>query len=356
MTDNQMEEAKPILMAKKGRKKKYQDYDFQYLLPADIESLIEGYLTENKHFNTILTIVKKINDFFVERTSMKPADYSLFKDLWMSSIDRYIKYEEISFYFYIKRCIEQYYGLRNKRLYFADEQEQAFIKFLAEDDEIRKNILYKKFLKQALEKMVESQIHRYKLHSSTVSYEDQLNSTVSFLHEKMKHFNEKLGAKAYSYLGTISVRHLRNAQKKEYEHKTSTLNYSDFYQEFESSPEHIYFHKPYEDNLNVEFFYEIPDLLYVYMHDPDKRKLLTDVDIKVGESIIYLIRNWDEIFDLKVETSNKFKKNSIFELLRNLSGYPTKHITISLKTFRAIYFKEKGIKIEDGYNALEDLM
>lgn len=343
-------------MAKKGRKKKYQDYDFKHLLPENIELIIQEYLDEDKHFDRILTYVKTINDFFIEKTSLNPADYEIFKELCISSIDRYIKYEEISFYFYLKGCIEQYYGLRNKRLYFADEQEQAFVEFLSEEDEARKNILYKKFLKYALEKMVESQIHRYKLHSSIISYEDQLNSTVSFLHEKMKHFNGSLGTKAYSYLGTISIRYLRNSQKEEHKHKTSTLNYTDFYSEFESSSEHVYFHKPYEDNLNVEFFYEIPEILGDYMKNPDKMVLLTDIDVKVGEAIIYLIDNWDEIFDLKVQTSNKFKKNSVFELLRNLTGHPTKHITISLKTFRAIYFKEKNLKIEKTYNPFEDLM
>lgn len=343
-------------MAKKGRKKKYQDYDFQHILPDNIEQIVQEYLNEDKHLSTILTYVKKINDFFVERTSLNPADYEIFKELCISSTNNYIKYEEIDFYFYLKRCIEQHYGLRNKRLYFAEEQERAFTEFLKEEDETRRNIIYKKFLKHALEKMVESQIHRYKLHSSTISYEDQLNGTVSFLHEKMKHFKENLGTRAYSYLGTISVRHLRNSQKKEHEHKTSTLNYSDFYHEFESSAEHVYFYKPYEDNLNVEFFYEIPDLFRNYMHDPDKQRLLSDVDVKVGEAIIYLIDNWDEIFDLKVKTSNKFKKNSIFELLRNLTGYPTKNITISLKGFRAIYFKEKQEKIEKNYNPFEDLM
>lgn len=343
-------------MAKRGRKKKYQDYDFEYILPENIEEIIDGYLNGEPNLETILTYVKTVHEFFIERTSLDPYDYEIFKELSLSSIENYIKYEQIRFYFYYKKCIEEYYGLRNKRLYFAAEQEQAFVAFLSEEDEVRRNILYNAFLKHALEKMVESQIHRYKLHSSTISYEDQLSSTVSFLHEKMKHFNGKLGTKAYSYLGTISIRHLRNAQKEEHKHKKSTLNYSDFYNEFESSAKHAYFHKPYEDNLNVEFFYEISDIFRDYMNNPAKKKLLNEIDIKVGEAIIYLLDNWDDIFDLKIKTSNKFKKNSIFEFLRNLTGYPTKNITVSLKTFKAIYFKEKNAKIERDYNSLEDLI
>lgn len=336
----------------RGRKKLYQDYNFVDLVDENF-ILSTGYLNQ---------ICKKIYFYYSDKTSLKPKEYEIFFKLFMTAAAKYDKDNEINFYYYIKRKIEEYYKLINKKVYFSDEQETAFDEFLKSTDPKRRELLYTKFLLFPIEKMVESQIHRYKLRSIEMTYKDLHRSTISFLHEKLINFDSSLGNKAYSYLGTITKNHLRNLIKKERSRNFNTVSYLDFSQGDDNSDtpsplesKSVIFHeKIYDSNINLDFFVMIPQILEDYITHEDKIKFLNNNDIIVGQTIIYLLKNWESIFDSETDMTNKFKKNTVFTILRKLTGLETKYISESLKTYRAIYEIEKKKIVNEMYNPFDD--
>lgn len=341
----------------RGKKKKYQDYDFQDLLPKDIEKQVNDILNFKSYdLSQIKNLIKSIYNFYNEKTNLKPNDFSVFEEYFISKMEKYIAFQEISFFYYIKRAIEEKYKLINKKRYFSIEQEAAFKTLLRTNDNQRKNILYERFLKNAFEKMVESIIHRYKLYSREISYEDLQAATVSFLHEKMHHYDPTKGYKAYSYLGTIAVRKLKNDQRKEYQKLKRCINHEDTYTEFGDDERLVYHQKPYEDNLNVTFFAEIPSIIDEYIEENKYEEFLTESDVTIGRALIQVLENWDNIFDMRGNPSNKFKKNSIFEILRNMTGLQTKHVTQALKVYKELYFRKKHDYIQKNYSEYEDII
>jgi hypothetical protein len=335
----------------RGRKKLYQDYNFVDLIDENFLQST-GYLSD---------ACRRIYFYYSDKTSLKPKEYDVFFNLFMSSVKKYDKDNEINFYYFIKRKIEEYYKLINKKVYFSDEQETAFNEFLTSTNTKRREMLYTKFLLHPIEKMVESQIHRYKLRSIEMTYKDLHKSTISFLHEKLINFDSSLGNKAYSYLGTITKNHLRNLIKKERTRNFNTVSYLDFSQgdDTNESPHMenknvIYHEKIYDDNINHDFFAMIPQILEDYINHDDKKKFLDSNDIIVGQTIIFLLKNWETVFDSETEMTNKFKKNTVFTILRKLTGLETKYISNSLKTFRAIYDIEKKKIVNEMYNPFDD--
>jgi hypothetical protein len=104
---------------------------------------------------------------------------------------------------------------RKNDLYFGDEQEIAVVDFLASDDYVERNIIYNKFLRHPIEKMVESIIRTYKLHRKSVSFEELHGDTISFLITKADRFEPAKGKKAYSYYGTICKNYLIGMLQKD---------------------------------------------------------------------------------------------------------------------------------------------
>jgi hypothetical protein len=341
-----------------GRKKKYQDCDFSHLnLFKDeelLEEKVEDFISGREQRSYFEGEFDNIYDLYIDEFGPKKISFDLetFKSLLFHEMEHYTPFEEISFYHFLKRKIDQEFNLRNSKLYFSSEQEGAFRKFIKETNIDRKNILYNNFLKQPIEKMVESIIRKYNLHLKNTSYEDLHNSVVGFLHDKMGLFDPDRGTKAYSYLGTIAVRRLKYLQEKEQENITKVISFQDVFNN--EQEEQFYFQKIYEDNLNVSFFQDIQDIISDYIKTEEKRELLTENDIKVAYAIIEILDKWEDIFEPS-DTTKKFKKNAVFAVLRNLTLLETKYITQSLKIFREIYTKEKKKKIEREYNPMEDI-
>ena len=72
----------------------------------------------------------------------------------------------------------------------------------------------------------------------------------------------------------------------------------------------------------------------------NKKELeLTKEEIKVGQALIDLIKNWDDLF---VQMgSNKFNKSSILMYLRETTMLNNKAIREALKTYKTMYYNVK---------------
>lgn len=232
--------------------------------------------------------------------------------------------------------------------YFSDIQENAVVSFLESSDENERNEIYNEYLKFPLEKMTESIINRYKLYSGKMSYKELFDDTLSFLHTKIYMFDPKRKKKSYSYFGTIIKRRLQNNRKKETKERNKTIFYEDVYRTVAQGKD-IEEVEYSEDNLLLDFFKIIIGEIetFIELHKDNENKI---VDIKVGNAIIEIARNWNTIYES--ENTNKFKKNFVLECMRNITMLSTTEIAQSLKFYKSFYFKKKKsfiIESEENY-------
>ena len=87
--------------------------------------------------------------------------------------------------------------------------------------------------------------------------------------------------------------------------------------------------------------------------DKLKERIETDLSLKeneiiVGDAIVEVLSNWELLFleetpegVIKKKITNKYQKNKILNLLKELTRLNTKEIRISMKCFKEIYFLEK---------------
>ena len=101
---------------------------------------------------------------------------------------------------------------KSKANYFTQETEEYIKKFNNSTDEEYKNAIFTEHIYFPFYKLAENIIHTFKFYYTDVDrIEDLKHEIVSMLYEeKIMKFNPDIGAKAYSYFGTIVKRWLIN--------------------------------------------------------------------------------------------------------------------------------------------------
>ena len=92
--------------------------------------------------------------------------------------------------------------------YFDVREEEAVKAYIIAESKQEKEVIYNKFLRVPLDKMIESIIRRYKLYRKDMDYNDIHTDTHSFLMTKVDKFKPDRNKKAYSYFGTICKNYL----------------------------------------------------------------------------------------------------------------------------------------------------
>lgn len=238
---------------------------------------------------------------------------------------------------------------QKKTGYFHEKQENAVKEYLLTEDNKKKNEIFNNILMPAFTKMIESIIRRYELHIPDEEFEDTFNDTISFLMSKIGHFDsEKISKKtgkpikAYSYCGTICknyLLHRRIEYTKELEKNTSydvlsnNLNNNIRYSNDFSNK------NDFAVNMINQSIIAIKNII-----DNDIKNVLTDKEILVGNALIELLKNWEDI--LLDDGSNKFNKSTILYQLRELTRLSTKEVRDSMKKYKKCYFliKEKLLR------------
>jgi hypothetical protein len=121
---------------------------------------------------------------------------------------------------------------RTTNLYFGPEQEEAVLNYLKSEDDLERNAIYNQWLREPLDKMIESIIRKYKLYRKSETFEQLHSDTLSFLMTKAHKFENSKGTKAYSYYGTICKNYIlgllisddkKTKQVSSYEDMATTL-------------------------------------------------------------------------------------------------------------------------------------
>ena len=215
--------------------------------------------------------------------------------------------------------------------YFDVREETAVVLFLNAETIHERNKIYNEFLKAPIEKMVSSIIRRYKLYRKDMSFDEILNDTHSFLITKSDKFVPDKNKKAYSYFGTICKNYLMGQIIKDQKETNRKISYEDISTDLESRPDMIYYMD--SDSVDSEnIILDYIEKLKVFVESQN----LNDNEKRLGESLIDLFENYDNIF---VGNDNKkFNKNLVLLSLREMTNLSTKEIRLSMKKFKKLYF------------------
>ena len=295
---------------------------------------------------------------------------------------------------------------KERKGYFYEKEEKAIVQYINEENAEEKNKIFNTILYPALTKMIESIIRRYKLFVPDEDFEQNFNDTISYLLTKIDHFkpritgydlieNEKELAKhhfvtmseedlksklrdaseedpdyivvyfgfddedesninkkyykkethnykAYSYCGTVCKNYLMFKSTQYAKKKIRNTSYDEVFEELCNSMKYSTSETNYTEiaeKLVVDVAYEIERMI-----ENAEENLLNENEIKVGNALIDLLRNWEEV--LPNGGSNKLQKSSVLYFLREETMMSTKEVRDNMKKYKCIYKILKKMAVE----------
>ena len=285
---------------------------------------------------------------------------------------------------------------KERKGYFYEKEETAIIQYIHEENIEEKNRIFNTVIYPALTKMIESIIRRYKLFVPDEDFEQNFNDTISYLLTKIHHFkpqitgydlieNEKEIAKhhfvmmseedlkqklrdaseedpeyvvvyfgfdddesninkkyykkethnykAYSYCGTVCKNYLMFKSTQYAKKKMRNTSYDEIFEEICDSAKYS------TEEIN---YTEVVEKLVTDIADEIERMtsnaelhLLNENEIKVGNALVDLLRNWEEV--LPNGGSNKLQKSSVLYFLREETMMTTKEVRDNMKKYKCVY-------------------
>ena len=195
---------------------------------------------------------------------------------------------------------------------------------------MEKEQIYNEFLREPLDKMIESIIRRYKLYRKDMVYQDIHTDTHSFLMTKVDKFKPAKNKKAYSYFGTICKNYLMGQILKDQKETNRKISYEDISGTLENRPDMVYyleFEKIDAEKIIDKFLVDLKN--YVSNND------LQENEGKLGYALIELFDDYGNIFI--GNDNNKFNKNIVLLTLREMTNLSTIEIRTYLKKYKTVY-------------------
>lgn len=202
--------------------------------------------------------------------------------------------------------------------------------FLTAHTFTERNKIYVEYLKDPLNKMIDSIIRRYKLYRKNENFKDIHADVLSFLMTKAEKFKPEKNKKAYSYFGTICKNYLMGQIIKDQKLQNRHVSYEGVSTFLEKREDLIYYMDKEPTDHN-KIFVSLIDKIESFMSETP----LNENEIKVGSALIEVFTNYDEIFIHG--DGNKFNKNLVLLNLREMTNLSTKEIRNSLKKYKMIY-------------------
>lgn len=221
---------------------------------------------------------------------------------------------------------------KNKTNYFDVREEEAVKRYITAESYEEKEEIYNKFLKEPLDKMIESIIRRYKLYRKNMEYVDVHADTHSFLMTKVDKFKPAKNKKAYSYFGTICKNYLMGQIQKDQKDTNRKISYEDISATLENRPDMIYYIE--FEKMDAE---KIIDIFLTDLKNYVDGTKLNDNESKLGNALIELFENYGNIFI--GNDNNKFNKNIVLLAIREMTNLNTKEIRIYLKKYKTLYLE-----------------
>ena len=227
---------------------------------------------------------------------------------------------------------------QKRKGYFYEEEEQAVVDYLQSTSDEEKDRIFRTILYPAFTQMAEAIIRRYKLYPPDEDYHETFYDAISFLMTKIDRFDMNSNFKAYSYCGTIIKNYLiyklntfsKNQKRNEsYEDVKNTIDEDINYSTATSEENQLV------NDLIGGIIEKVQEMITNY-----KLYRLTRDEITVGNALINVLKNWDEL--LLTNGSNKFTKSSVLLLLKETTNMTTKQIRDGMRKYKAAYYDIKN--------------
>lgn len=224
---------------------------------------------------------------------------------------------------------------KEPRIYFTEDTENAIVEYLASQDQVFRNKIYKERIEYGFYKLAENIIHTFKFYyTDSDTIEELKHEVVTFLLEKLHRYDQSKG-KAYSFFGTIAKRYLIvynvNNYKKLQEHATVEEIDEDKVILYETI-------RAAEDETDVDSFinqYTRYVDKYLYQLFPKNQ------DAKTADAILELFR--------KRETLEIFNKKALYIYIREITDVSTPQITKVTKKLNILRLKLYNEYYQHGY-------
>lgn len=222
----------------------------------------------------------------------------------------------------------------NKKIYFGEEEEKYFVEFINSTDQKERDRIFSEKLYFPFSKMIESIIRRYHLGLTNEQFEDTFFDTMSFLITKISNFDTTKNFKAYSYCGTICKNYLILRKTQHSKNLTREVYFDNVSNTIEDK--HIVETNVFEEiNPSKEMIEENIKLLEKKLNDKKQIITYTDNEINVGNALLELLKNWEEI--LEELGSKKFNKMCVLQFLKEYTNLSTKDIRDAMKRYKRMY-------------------
>jgi hypothetical protein len=238
--------------------------------------------------------------------------------------------------------------------YFTDATEKAIIRYNSPDCSLEdKNEIYEKEIHKALKKLAYFTAKSYFLYfSKRYSIEDMENDLIIFAFNNLHMFNpEKINkkgvkSKAFSYFSTICRNEAKHISERNFNQDKTSDDVVENINLFERDIKLSYNINENldEDNDNnyvkIVFFGICNEIKNKIEND----KLLKEIDVNVGYSLISIIENFNYINE---PTESKmtlfFINNRVIDMICEITNnkYKKQEIKKSLKSFKSVYTKLK---------------
>lgn len=223
---------------------------------------------------------------------------------------------------------------KKNRNYYGEDQERAVVMFLESTSVEEREKIYREFLQEPINTMIESIIRTYKLYRQSYEFNDLHADTLSFLMTKFDKFKPEKGKRSFSYFGTICKNYLFGEMVKEYKKNISLVDIDQSEGEVLKRDELLY--RIDDEDLDLNIFIEsLATSIRKDLEDDN----LNENEFKVGHALAKILEEWRKLFSQVNDGKNstKFNKNLILLYIRNMTGLNTKEIRNSMKRFKSLY-------------------
>lgn len=234
---------------------------------------------------------------------------------------------------------------RKRTGYFYEEQEQAVRDFNLTTDQAERDRIFNTILEPAFKKMVESIIRRYKLYVPDEEFDDTFHDVLSFLMSKIHKFKPEKNKKAYSYCGTICKNYLYHKLNQFKKHQEKQESYDEISDSIKEDGKYSEFDYP-EDSKELflnDLINGICNKIQAIIDD-DRISLNSD-EVRVGQAIIYVFKNWETEFEEDL-ASNKMNKSAILLAIKEMTQLDTVSIRKNMRKYKIAYLDLKKMLLE----------
>lgn len=213
--------------------------------------------------------------------------------------------------------------MAGKNTYFTKDTEEAVLRYCASTCERERNRIFSRELYYPFYKLAENLIHTYKFQYLDVDkVEDLKCEIVSMIAaEKLPKFNPAVGAKAYSYFGTIIKRWLITYSDKNYKRLKSHVEFQETEYDTEVEIERDSSNDVQLQEVLKTFYSEVESRLYELFE--------SELDRTIAQAIITVFKHCKHL-DIT-------KKKALYIYIREIVSCRSQDITHVLNILKPVY-------------------